>query len=186
MFEKAEQLGVGQVSPAPAYKYAFPFAQGHLEDLAYFFEGEFALSECVREYASPVRKVVKLWKESRNDSVLVSVDKGQATVIVDTRPCSKAPTYISSALRHKILCETSRAITLESLITRLDPERGRDSVEDEISNLIKRRFIVGLDGWLLCVAIPLSEHYPPVGRAAVAFVGAVRGATEGENITIPA
>lgn len=173
MFQQSAQLGVGHKLPAPAYRYAFPFAGDRLEDLAYFFDGEYACSGDVAGYTMEVRDRVDCWKKEHESSVLVSVDKGTSVLIIDTRSCRRQPVTLLSGLDRQIFDDLSRARKRDSYISTFTAEL-REDVENRIDAMLARRILVEIGAWLLVVAVPLSAAYQPTGNAAAALVQAIR------------
>lgn len=174
MFKDGDRLGVGNKTPAPAYKFAFPFAEGQIDRIAYFFDGEFATSQDVSAYTRPVIKAVERWKAEHRTSVLALIDKGEVLVVIDTRSCRTAAISALRGTAKSTLMAASRAVPRDSLVAQLSSQHPKSDVEKCINFLLESRILIDVEGWVLSVAVPLEGGFQPDGEAAVALIEALR------------
>jgi hypothetical protein len=66
-FEYAEQVGLTDVTPSPAYRYIYPFKPETLFNLAYFFTYKSHSGQNVEEYVSRAEPVITLVKQVPGD-----------------------------------------------------------------------------------------------------------------------
>lgn len=174
LFEQSEALGVGRKWPAPAYRFAFPFAGDDLDDLAYFFDGEYALSSGVSAYTARLRETVDRWKAEHEQSALASVDLDGALIVIDTRSCRLAPVTILRDREREVFLGLSRATTREACLAAVTADL-REATGAIVDGLVRRRLVVEIGRWLLALAVPIDEECQPAGKAAEAIVAALRG-----------
>lgn len=179
LFEASKQMSLGGKIPAPAYRHAFRFVdEKHIADIAYFFDSEFAVGEDVTAYSTPVKKAVSRWKTEHGRSLLVLVEKADGYVVVDTRSCRIDSVVVLREVYRDIVTQTLKATTREQLQLNLEKRYASDVVSLAIASLLERRILIELSGWLLCIAVPLSESYQPDGVAAAEFVSALTQSSE--------
>ncbi len=153
MFERGDELGAGKKWPAPAYDYVFQFAAEKTADIAYFFDGEYALSDQVKSMTDPIKHLVAAWKDDYQRSVLVSVKRGQDMVVLDSRDAKQRSVTRLTREQQVILDRAGKAVTFEQL----EVYGGGFDPQKEIDTLVKCGFLASLEGWYLSLVLDIQD-----------------------------
>lgn len=93
-FNAHREMGFGNLTPFPAYRYVYPLEEKVLYNLAYFFEPEYENLAIERSTTRGLSDEIRNWKETYERSELFFMDKGTQLLIWDFRPCAKEPLVI--------------------------------------------------------------------------------------------
>jgi len=106
-FTQAEQLGLKNLTPYPAYSYVYSLPPATLTNLAYYFTFEYATSQDVESYVMPLAKAVEQWQHCHKHSRLFSMEIGDRLMIWDRRPVAQAPLIVLTGLQRFVykLCD---------------------------------------------------------------------------------
>jgi ribosomal peptide maturation radical SAM protein 1 len=181
LFDTAEQHGVADLRPAPAYSYVYPFERRQLQNLAYFFEFEYADGRDPAEYASGLKKEVERWPEwnAGNRPRLDLFQTESMALITDTRACAVRPVHVLSGLDARLYVACDTAQTPASLARRLDVSMEETQIRALLEPLLAAKLMVEMDRHYLSLAVvrnrPLQDEvaaHPAVERVpeADAFI----------------
>ena len=90
-FNNADELGFKGLSPYSAYYYVYPLAPEAINNLAYFFEFDYAQPRDVASYAAPLAEEITKWRKCHEKSYLFWIDYPDRLLIWDSRPVAKDP-----------------------------------------------------------------------------------------------
>lgn len=136
-FTQSDELGFAGVSPAPAYGFIYPFNSDSVANLAYYFTYEYKDGRDVDAYTRPVREALERWRQDYPRSELVSLERPDRVVIMDTRPVAATRLRILDGLEAALFraCDGARSLAgLRQLAERHD---GVARTEEEILSLLK-------------------------------------------------
>lgn len=146
-FRNAAAMGIGPVTPQPAYRALYPL-DVPAEDIAYHFTGDYSTEFLDRpDLVTAMREAIEAWREAwRADRVpvLQLVDVGGVAMVVDTRAVARAVmTPVSEAQR--------------DLLVSLEKPRVRDALEAAgdalVDDLIARDFVIDHEGILMSIVV---------------------------------
>lgn len=89
----ARAHGLVNVRAAAAYRHAYRLPAAELDDLAYFFDFDYADGRDPHRYAAPLLKAVATWQADFRASALFFVDKGDFLLVFDQRPAARQPLH---------------------------------------------------------------------------------------------
>lgn len=165
-----EEFGLS-LAPASAYRYVYPVDAKRLSDLAYFFEDR---GRVRGNFETPGLKALKDWivkwhglfwakNPDSEVPVLYGFEDDHKIMIHDTRPCAEQSVSILGRLYQQALDLCKSPKTMEELSHCFRYEREVKVQEDELSDavdqLIKKKFLLLMDGKLLNLVVrrPRSE-----------------------------
>src|SRR5439155_957173 len=85
-FTTPEALGLRNLRPDRAYRHVYDLGDEVLDDLAYYFEHDYAEGRAADEYIAPARLALDRWTRSRGNHGLVYTDDGTRLALCDFRP----------------------------------------------------------------------------------------------------
>lgn len=89
-YERAAELGFSNVAPCLSYSYVYPtLSKAALDNLAYFFNYEYASPRDVTGYTSPIANAVRNWVDCHETSKFFCFRNGDRLVMWDSRPVSR-------------------------------------------------------------------------------------------------
>jgi ribosomal peptide maturation radical SAM protein 1 len=163
-FEKADQFGLVNVTPAPAYGYIYPLAPEAVTNLAYHFTFNYGAPQDVEGYTQPVAEQIEAWKAAYPQSELFSLDTGAALLICDLRPGVSEQLTVLTALQRVIYlaCDTAQNVDrLQQLIKEQSGEAAdAPKIEELLQPLLERGLMIREDSSYLSLAVPLGEYAP--------------------------
>jgi len=121
-FNEAASRGFHNVRPQRPYFYLHPLDQNALQDLAYFFEYDYADGRDPESYVDSVRAFVDVWKSQERAGTLVyaGLDDGEA-IIDDSRFNSAKPHFELSRLQTRIYTFCDQAKSTAQIVEALAP-----------------------------------------------------------------
>jgi ribosomal peptide maturation radical SAM protein 1 len=163
-FEKAEQFGLVNVTPAPAYGYIYPLAPEAVTNLAYHFTFNYGTPQDVEGYTQPVAEQIEAWKAAYPQSELFSLDTGAALLICDLRPVASEQLTVLTALQRVLYLACDSAQNLGQLQQLIKQQFGESATAPEIEELLQPLLECGLmireDNSYLSLAVPLGDYAP--------------------------
>lgn len=191
-FMTPDDFKIRNLRPYPSYRYIYPRIQEKvLNDLAYFFVGEFDGKEMIAEYTASLGAAVGRWYANQPACALFSINLENKLVICDYRPSARTFIHALAGTEKIIYEECDSICTKARLLKRLNDELGE--IVDEIDidailqSLIKEKLIVHEDGKYLALAVPLGHAYIPSKEALDNLSGileqelAIRSSGEGDH-----
>jgi ribosomal peptide maturation radical SAM protein 1 len=153
LFNAAEQSGVAKLRAAAAYGYVYPFERERLQNLAYFFEFDYADGREPDEYASELGKEVKRWPESNagNRPRLDMFQTEAVALITDTRACAVRPAHVLSGLEARVYVACDTAQTAASLARMLDALEAE--IRATLEGLVAAKLMAEMDEHYLSLAV---------------------------------
>ena len=111
-FNHPEELGICRVRPLEVYRYIYPFDDGDLYQLAYFFDYDYADGRNPLTYVRPVIDAVEEWKRHSSLS-LTCFDLGSKLLIRDGRPNSRHLHILLKGAQKEIyeFCDQARSLS---------------------------------------------------------------------------
>jgi ribosomal peptide maturation radical SAM protein 1 len=162
LLEESQSRGLSNIRAHSGYRSIYPFASEDLNELAYFFDCDFAGKDTIASYIEPLKNEVIAWKQSwmkqGAPELLCEQVREDRIRIHDSRPCS--------ANRHEELngeqaltywaCDTARSF--ESLRRETAQQRGRaycgdDFLRRSLDQLVARRLMLREKDRYLSLAI---------------------------------
>ena len=163
-FEKADQFGLVNVTPAPAYGYIYPLAPEAVTNLAYHFTFNYGAPQDVEGYTQPVAEQIEAWKAAYPRSELFSLDTGAAVLICDLRPGVSEQLTVLTALRRVLYLACDSAQNLGQLQQLIKQQFGESAdapkIEELLQPLLERGLMIREDNSYLSLAVPLGEYAP--------------------------
>jgi hypothetical protein len=148
------------VQPVPAYRHIYPFADGELDDLAYFFSYGYQDGRDVLSYAGPLVKKIVDWQDAYDSCRLLMIDRGDHLLISDTRPWSGGVVNVVEGLARELYLACDDITTVDRLCrTAAAPhgaELSRHAVEEALEPLLEQGLLLRQGDALLALANPGS------------------------------
>jgi ribosomal peptide maturation radical SAM protein 1 len=164
-FTAAEQYGLADVRPVPAYRHIFRFAPEVVANLATSFSYAFRQPQDVAAYTAPVAEQVRLWQAAHPTSHLFWADEEGGLLIWDRRPAAvHAYTTLTGLGRRLYLaCDAIQGVgqLRRAAAEHLDREATAKEIEDVLGPLLEAGLMVRDGDALLSLALPLAEDAPP-------------------------
>jgi ribosomal peptide maturation radical SAM protein 1 len=157
MFIRRE--GITNVRPATAYVDAFRLAPETLEHLAYYFEYDYVDHRDPYQYARACAEEMDRWRGATATAALVCFEQREALHIVDTRRVAVVRHAALKGLEREVHAGARDAASLSEIADRAGVQA--DRVEEALSTLLARRWLVRLDGRYLSLAVPVDSWIPP-------------------------
>ena len=158
-YEKAEQFGLVNVTPAPAYGYIYPLAPEAVANLAYHFTFDYRVPQDVESYTQPVAEQIEDWKAAYPQSTLFSLDTGTTLLICDLRPAAREQLTVLTELQRVLYLACDSAQNLGQLQPLIKEPAGAN-IEELLQPLIARGLMIREDNSYLSLAVPLGEYAP--------------------------
>ena len=173
LFEEAARHGLADVTPIPSYRYIYSLPQDALDHLAYFFAFRYREPRDVSSYAGRLYAALCRWQRASRYSDLFSVDTGDALLLWDLRPTSRAVLTILHGAERVLYQACDAASDSRSLVARL-AEAGEavlapEAVAERLQPLVDRGLLLRDGCRYLALAIPLGEDYSPLPRTLHRF-----------------
>jgi len=165
LFEQAEEFGLTNIRPVPAYDYVYGLDRPAVANLAYFFDGDYSDRKEVAEYTGDVIEVAKNWAdsyESGSDLFYCVVDS--KVVIWDLRPEALVPlTILSDSLAIDVFlaCDAYRSAgAVHKDVAPLHDRIALSVIEDALAQLTDRRIVISDENAFLSLPVKLGAYSP--------------------------
>jgi ribosomal peptide maturation radical SAM protein 1 len=163
-FEYAEQIGLKDVAPSPAYYHIYPFEPEAVANLAYYFTYQYRSGQNVEEYTRNVLMEWTAWKKHYDSSDLFFVDQGKKLFIWDQRPMATEPLTVLSGLRRDLYIACDSAQSISHLRKIAESYTGKTCSEEEVEKLVEpvmSKHLMMRDGdCYISLAIPVGDYVP--------------------------
>lgn len=165
-FEQADDFGFTDIEPARAYALVYPLSAPTLNDIAYYFDYEYADRRDVDGYTASLRAGVKTWKEAHGASELVTMRLADRLVVVDSRPLSGGGSVeVLSGLAAELVlaCDAlSTASALAEAVSRgAYPKASVEEVTAALEPLIAKGYILRDGNTYLSLTLSVDAGYRP-------------------------
>lgn len=163
-FEKAEQYGLTDVTPYPAYHYVYALAPAAVANLAYFFTYNYRTPQDMAGYTRPVSAQVAAWQANHRRSELFAQDLGERLLICDLRPGARARLTALTGLQRSLYLACDSAQTVAQLQRTATMRMGREvsaaEIEESLRPLTERGLMIREESACLSLAILMGEYRP--------------------------
>jgi ribosomal peptide maturation radical SAM protein 1 len=162
-FEDSGRFGFSNVRAAAAYRYVYPFDQGSLDQLAYYFDTEATGNEGVAQAVERLGIQVDRWIAAQEGSDLIAVEKDKSLVIIDLRSWASAPMRVFQGPEREVLlfCDEihARDVVVKTVMEKI-PGTSFSMVADALEDLVRAGLLVSEGNYVLSLAI-LDREYSP-------------------------
>jgi ribosomal peptide maturation radical SAM protein 1 len=141
--------------PAPAYSYVFPLPQEEIENLAYYFDFDYADGRDPAEYTRDLVSEVQHWTvQSRPKRPHLDLFRSeQVCIIRDTRPCAVQSTHVLSGNTAEIYLACDSVQSVPSLCRKFVTTIGEPGIRASLERLRAAKLVVELEDQYLSLAI---------------------------------
>jgi ribosomal peptide maturation radical SAM protein 1 len=163
LFENYDNYDLTNVRPVPAYGFVYNKDHVNLNEMAYFFDYDYANGIAPEEYAKCVSDAKKEWLHCYEESTLFHVIKDDVLIICDTRPCRDESMFTITSTDKEIYLSCSDAITLEGIKKRISIKHPMLSLKEILSTLerLQSKKILLFEGnQYLSLSIQLGPYSP--------------------------
>jgi ribosomal peptide maturation radical SAM protein 1 len=163
-FERADQLGLKNVRPSPAYFEIYPFSAESVHNLANHFRFDYPDSRNVDEYTRPLFQQLLTWINIHEESELFYADNGNSLLICDLRPGARQPLVVLRGVERMLFLACDEIVTATKLTELLQQHSGKPAstrdVEDILWPMVSLGLLLKENGSYLNLAIPLQGYSP--------------------------
>jgi ribosomal peptide maturation radical SAM protein 1 len=155
-FTDYRALGFARMTPAPEYYAVYPLPPEAVENLAYYFKGEYADGRDPESYVAPTRAAIQDWRAAYATSELIAIERGDETWIFDSRPGFGGLTMLAGLERLLYrACDAARGIAGLARLASAALSRPVEAAEirDCLEPHLERGLLMEEDGQLLALAI---------------------------------
>ena len=160
----AERFGFVNVSPHPAYRHIYPFAEATLAQIARHFQFDYRVPQDVAQYTESISVEVAAWQQNYDESDLFSVDLGARLLVWDLRRSATEPLTVLDGLQRELYLACDMIRTLDQLdLMAADLPIGpvtHSEIEQALEPLVTRGLLLRDGDSFLSLAIPLGEYSP--------------------------
>ncbi|HJW09322.1 MAG TPA: RiPP maturation radical SAM C-methyltransferase [Holophagaceae bacterium] len=161
-FSGAEAIGFTEVHAYPSYGLVFGLDAAQADRTAYYFDCAYADGRDPDAYAAPLREAVERWKQSAGAESLVALDKGDHTLIFDTRSVASQALVVLEGLERAALQACDGATAFDRILTTVRQGFGEattEQVQAALDSLQARRLLISDGG--LHLALPVAALPKP-------------------------
>jgi ribosomal peptide maturation radical SAM protein 1 len=175
-YDHSEKMGLKNVRAMKWYGYLYPFSPRDLDDVAYYFDFDYAEAIDDGGHRPALHDAIARWKQSQDQ--LYAVLQGDDVVIRDTRPVARAAYTILRGFDRQVfeLCDQITTVRrIEQVLAKTTDVTFADNyVREVIDDLVARHLVVREDERLL--ALPVLTYTPvqPVAAVPAALPRAAR------------
>ena len=163
-FEEAEQLGITNIRPSPAYAHVYPFDPDTVANLATYFTYTYRPGQDPDEYTQAVADAIRAWKAHRHTSELFALQRDDGLWIWDQRPGAvESLTVLTGLVRDLYLaCDgVRRPESLSGILGRAGAAATTSAdVERCLQPLVDQGLMMRDGNRYLSLAIPVGEYRP--------------------------
>ena len=139
------------IRPMPAYSMTFGLPASALDDIAYYFDFDYADGRSPKAYTEKLRKAVSEWQSSAVGD-LTYEDNGNLTRVADTRN-GGWKIHLLSGIERDLYLRCRRATSLKRATEELPALISTTDVADLFAKWIDDRIMIALDGRYLSLAV---------------------------------
>jgi ribosomal peptide maturation radical SAM protein 1 len=158
-FEDPDRWGMENPRPYRAFRCVFPFDDGALSQLAYYFDYDYADGRDPSKYAAPALAEIDRWQQLAGSVTLRQFNRGDGVMILtDTRPCASAFQHRLTGWRRALyqFCDSGRS--LKKMLASATHWSGGEPIEEaevrrQLDDWQAERLMAQLDGRYLSLAL---------------------------------
>jgi ribosomal peptide maturation radical SAM protein 1 len=143
-YDHSAEMGFKNVRPLKYYRYLYPFSPQDLNDVAYYFDFEYAAPIDDGGHLPALHDAIARWKESNHE--LYAVTRGDDVVIHDSRPLAAALQTSMRGTERRIfeLCDqiTTVGRIRQQLAETTDTPVSEAYIQDLLDDLLARHLVV--------------------------------------------
>jgi len=151
-FDEAEERGLIDVQPYPAYRHVFALPDESLARLAYYFTYRYRDSRDPSAYTRDFRQAVQDWRSAYLSSYLFFADEGNRLLVWDFRPMARKPLTLLLGFARELYLECDGVRAASQLPA---------GAEQELQPLVEQGLVLRDHGAYLSLAIPVGDYAPP-------------------------
>ncbi|HYM59415.1 MAG TPA: RiPP maturation radical SAM C-methyltransferase [Thermoanaerobaculia bacterium] len=163
-FVARESLGFANVRPLAPYRHIYPFPDEVVQNLAYYFDFDYAEPQMVASYAKPLQKALSEWQRAGEAEDLLALDDGSHLCIWDLRKRAAEPLTTLRGLDRFLYRRCDAATGVQALASAACDGGFDDATESlvvrRLSSLEQRGLMVEDGGRYLALAIIVGEYQP--------------------------
>jgi len=155
LFLNSDRNAAVRRHPAPAYSYVFPLPKEEVENLAYYFDFEYADGRDPAEYTRDLVSEVQHWT-ARSGPKRPQLDlfrSEQVSIIRDTRPCAVRSTHVLSGTTAEVYLACDSVQSVPSLCRKFGTTVSESGIRASLERLHTAKLIVELEDQYLSLAI---------------------------------
>ncbi len=162
-FENPAENGMTNVRPNRAFSYVYPFGPEVLQNLAYYFEYDYADRRNPLHYAQPLLDALAHWQQHAGCASLRQYDRPDGVLILtDTRPNAATLQHRFTGWQRAVYlyCDTGR--TMRKIVEFLETQYGADrpdsaTVASALRRWHQQRLVALLDDRYLSLALEAED-----------------------------
>ena len=152
-------LGITDQRPASTYEMIYDLPVERLADLAYYFDFSSDNEPDATEYGAALRAAVGDWHRDYATSALIRVDHGDTCWVFDTRPSRLVSRAELDLVAADVLRRAERGVRADRLLS--ESVGPLEEIRRAVATLVKRGWLIAVDGRLLSVAVDYTRLIPP-------------------------
>jgi ribosomal peptide maturation radical SAM protein 1 len=164
MFERAEQYGLRDVRPFPAYRLCYPFSERSIERLAYFFHCASPMDVETSGALHEAWRAVEQWQRHHTGGSLTGRLDSDVLEIADTRPGRPPEKYRFNGLRRDVYLAADAALSSSRLLQTLRRQHGDSFSASDLQRILDEFLELDLmvreDDLYLSIALLPHESRP--------------------------
>jgi ribosomal peptide maturation radical SAM protein 1 len=156
-FSKADELGLKNLSPYPAYGYVYSLPPEALANLAYYFTFDYKTPQDVDSYVEALEAAISKWQQDYSGSRLFYVESGERLLIWDSRPVAPGPLVVLTGLAKFVYVACDKMMTLRKIVelccSSPHGNTDRQAVSGILRDLQDKALLIEEDGFYLALAV---------------------------------
>jgi ribosomal peptide maturation radical SAM protein 1 len=165
-YDHAEDMGFKNVRPLKYYSYLYPFPQRELNDVAYYFDFEYAEPIDDGGHLPALHDAVARWKQGQHQPQsqhqLYAVSQGDDVLVCDSRPVAAASHTVLAGSERRIFELCDQITTVRRIQHALSRSGGATiseaHVRDVLDDLLARHLVIREDDRFL--GLPVLTYTP--------------------------
>jgi ribosomal peptide maturation radical SAM protein 1 len=163
-FFAADQFGLVDLEPFPAYFHLYPFAREVVANLAYCFTFRYRTPQDWPSYIRPLWRPLLAWQRQHAHSHLFQTDAAGELTLWDQRPAARQDFTVLMGLARRLYLACASIQGLNQLRRQATEELGREATAEEIEEVLRPLLEAGLmvreGDAFLSLALPLAVEAP--------------------------
>ena len=166
-FDRSAEMGLTKVRALSWYRFLYPFGPRELDDIAYYFDFDYATPIDDGGYRGPLHAAVAAWQAGRDRDVLRALPDGDGLLIEDTRPVAAAARTRLDPFDRAVLesCDQiASARRVQQMVARSFPDASLEQVGAALGRLAGRHLLLEEEGRFLALPVLTYTPAPAVER----------------------
>lgn len=173
-FNDPDAHGLAPAAPAKPYRHVYPFAEGSLRRLAYFYDCEYFERKKRSPAFARLKSVTVGWQRAHYWAHLLAFPRKGGLYLFDTRPCARRLLRRLQGLERGVYEQCDKAETAAGIVRSLGPEVEVAAVRSALQSFVDDKLMLEVDGRYLSLATDARAGYRRFTQ--VSPLGAVRPA----------